>query len=382
MKEIKNKFKKYIKKEGILYKILRKIYHILSKLKYKLLNYKDEKKKKLYFSKRVDEACKILNMKYKNSDYIVLYNPTWLGVANSTKGLFENIVPLEQVFGRKNIKKISNAICECNIKSVIFSQIVDGWIEVLREIKRKNEKIKIKVIWHANNYEVLSDYTWGLNKKVLELYEEKQIDALAFVKKSMVEFYKKSGYNTFYLMNNVKTTNKIKSKNIKDSKIRIGIYNANSRELKNIYTQISATTLIENSIVDIVPTNEAILEYARIMDLDYTSLPDYIPTEELLERIKDNDINLYITFTECSPMFPIESFESGVPCLIGNNNDYFTNTELENYIVVSREDDQEYIKEKILYCIENKEKIMGLYKKWKQEFDKKTKEYVKEFVEY
>ena len=183
-------------------------------------------------------------------------------------------------------------------------------------------------------------------------------------------------------MNNVKTTNKIKSKNIKDSKIRIGIYNANSRELKNIYTQISATTLIENSIVDIVPTNEAILEYARIMDLDYTSLPDYIPTEELLERIKDNDINLYITFTECSPMFPIESFESGVPCLIGNNNDYFTNTELENYVVVSREDDQEYIKEKILYCIENKEKIMGLYKKWKQEFDKKTKEYVKEFVEY
>ena len=81
-------------------------------------------------------------------------------------------------------------------------------------------------------------------------------------------------------------------------------------------------------------------------------------------------------------MFPIESFESGVPCLIGNNNDYFTNTELENYVVVSREDDQEYIKEKILYCIENKEKIMGLYKKWKQEFDKKTKEYVKEFVEY
>ena len=198
----------------------------------------------------------------------------------------------------------------------------------------------------------------------------------------MVEFYKKSGYNTFYLMNNVKTTNTIKRENIKDSKIRIGIYNANSRELKNIYTQISATTLIENSIVDIVPTNEAILEYARIMNLDYTSLPDYIPTEELLERIKNNDINLYITFTECSPMFPIESFESGVPCLIGNNNDYFTNTELENYVVVSREDDQEYIKEKILYCIENKEKIMGLYKKWKQEFDKKTKEYVKEFVEY
>ena len=32
------------------------------------------------------------------------------------------------------------------------------------------------------------------------------------------------------------------------------------------------------------------------MDLDYTSLPDYIPTEELLERIKDKGINIvYLT---------------------------------------------------------------------------------------
>ena len=68
-----------------------------------------------------------------------------------------------------------------------------------------------------------------------------------FVKKTMTEFYKKLGYNAYYIMNNVKSKEgnekeeKNKTKNIEDG-ISIGIYNAHSRELKNIYTQLLATT--------------------------------------------------------------------------------------------------------------------------------------------
>lgn len=382
MNKLKRYVKSIIKPNTFIYKVIRRIYHNLSTAKYKIVNRKNNKRQNEYYSKQVQNAVKIINEKYEDADYIVLYNPTWLGVANSTKGLFTNIVPLEQVFGKKNIKLISEAILNAKIKKVIFSQIVDGWTDVLKYIKDNNKSIKIQVIWHANNYEVLSDYTWQLNKTVLDLYDNKYIDCFAFVKNSMVEFYNKAGYKAKYLINNVNTKGieRFEPKRLDMNKIKVGAYNANTRELKNIFTQLNSIRLINNAEADIVPTNKAILQFLDIINLKSTSLPDYIPTKELLERIQKNDINLYITFTECSPMFPLESFEMGVPCLVGNNNDYFQNTELGNYVIIDREDDAEYIRNKIITCLENKEKIMKLYSEWKNEFDKKCKEYVQEFI--
>jgi len=388
MNKLKVFAKKYIKKDSFVYKIIYKIYRVLSDSKYKITNYSNESEKRKEYSKQVFSACNIIS-KYKNEKYIALYNPKWLGVANSTKGLFDNIVPLEQVFGNKNIKKVSNAIIGNNIKTVIFSQIVDGWIDIIKLLKKNNSDINIKVIWHANNFEVFSDYTWGLKKEVLELYDEKLIDCFAFVKKSMVEFYNKTGYKSFYLLNNTNIIDIGNKENVDDirrekeaDKIRIGLCNANSRELKNIYTQASAIKLLGNGIADIVPTYKGIEDFAEKINLEYVSVKDYIPTEDLLERIKNNEVNIYITFTECAPMFPLESFEVGVPCLVGNNNDYFQNTKLGRYVIVNKEDDAMYIKNKIVECITNKEKLIELYKEWKKDFDKECKELVKEFIEF
>ena len=383
MKKIKQYVKNIIKPDSFIYKILRKVYHVLSTIKYKITNRAEDKKQKKYYSEQVRRAVEIINEKYKDAEYIVFYNPTWLGVANSTKGLFENIVPLEQVFGEKNIKLVSEAVLNAKIKKVIFSQIVDGWTDVLKYIKDKNSELKIKVIWHANNYEVLSDYTWSLNKYVLKLYDNKYIDGFAFVKKNMVEFYNKVGYNAKYITNNVNIEGieKKPTKKTDLNNLKIGMYNANTRELKNAYTQLSAIKLIKNAQADVVPTNEAILQFLDIIDLKNTNLPDYITTKELLERCQDNDINLYITYTECSPMVPLESFEVGVPCLVGNNNDYFGDTKLGEYVVIDREDDAKYISEKIINCLKHKDEVLALYKEWKKDYDRKCKEYVKRFIE-
>ena len=92
----------------------------------------------------------------------------------------------------------------------------------------------------------------------------------------MTEFYKNLGYNAYYIMNNVKSiekgdinsTNNNKKEN--DEEISIGIYNAHSRELKNIYTQILATTFFKNSKIDIVPISKEIKEYLKVLDIKYT----------------------------------------------------------------------------------------------------------------
>ena len=379
MQKIKNFVKRFIKKDSLIYKIIRKIYHILSTTKYKITNSKKIKEQNKHYSKQVEKAQEELK-KYNNKEYIVFYNPTWLGVANSTKGLFENIVPLEQVFGKKNVKKIAKAVVENNIKSVIFSQIVDGWVDVIKLIKDLNPSIKIKVIWHGNCYEFFSDYTWNLNKEIMNLYKQEKVDSLAFVRSTMYEFYKKMGFKSYYLQNNVHLDNIEKIQKEKGQKNKIGIYNADTRELKNIYTALSSMKLVPNAIADVVPINEGAKKFTNILNLETTSINEYIPTQDLLRRIQENDINIYPTFTENAPMFPLESFEVGVPCLLGNNNDYFLGTKLGEYVILTKEDDPEYIKEKIINCLEHKEEIMNLYKEWKKEFDIKCENLVKKFI--
>ena len=380
MQKLKDFVKRFIKKDGFIYKVIRKIYHILSSIKYRIVNGKNVRKQNKHYSEQVELAVKKLE-DYKNKEYIVFYNPTWLGVANSTKGLFKNIVPLEQVFGKKNIKKIAEAVVNNNIKSVIFSQIVDGWVDVLKKIKELNSNIIVKVIWHGNCYEFFSDYTWNLNKDVMNLYKQGKIDSFGFVRSTMYEFYKKAGFKSYYLQNNVHLDNIERvEKEKSDDKIKIGIYNADTRELKNIYTALSSMKLVPNCVADVVPINEGAKKFTEILGLETSYVEDYIPTEDLLKRIQQNEVNIYPTFTENAPMFPLESFEMGVPCLLGNNNDYFVGTKLGEFVILTKEDDPKYIKERITNCVKHKDEIMNLYKEWKKEFDIKCDKLVEEFI--
>lgn len=379
MTRIKNFFKSFIQRDSFLYKVLRKLYHFLSTTKYKIIHHKEATEQNKKYKKRTQEAIEIIN-KYKDKDYIVFYNPTWLGVAASTIGLFQNIVPLEHIYEKKEIQKITQIIVQNNIKSVIFSQICDGWTEMIEEIKKKDKEIQIKVIWHGNCYEYFSDFTWNLNKKVMQLYKQGKINCFAFVRSTMYEFYQKVGFKSYYLQNNVHKNNAGKIAKNQNEKTKIGIYNADTRELKNIYTALSSMKLVPNAVADVVPINEGAKRFTEILGLETTSINDYIPNEELMKRIQKNDINIYPTFTENAPMFPLESFEMGVPCLLGNNNDYFVGTKLGEYVILEREDDARYIKDKIIEVLEHKEEIMNLYQEWKKEFDKKCEKLVEEFI--
>lgn len=381
MQKLKSFVKRFIKKDGFLYRIIRKIYRILSTFKYKITNNKEIKRERIHYSEQVNKAIELIK-EYKGKEYIIFYNPTWLGVANSTKGLFKNIVPLEHVYKKNDIRNLAQTINENNIKLVIFSQICDGWTSIIKIIKNINPQIQVKVIWHGNCYEFFSDFTWNLNKEVMELYKENAVDAFGFVRSTMYEFYKKVGFKSFYLQNNVHLNNIQKIRKINNNgKVKIGIYNADTRELKNIYTALSSIKLVPNSIADVVPINDGAKKFAEILNLETTSLDTYIPNEELLKRIQENEVNIYPTFTENAPMFPLESFEMGIPCLLGNNNDYFVGTKLGEYVILTKEDDPIYIKDKIINCIEHRDEIIQLYKEWKKEFDKKCEQLVKKFVE-
>ena len=92
------------------------------------------------------------------------------------------------------------------------------------------------------------------------------------------------------------------------------------------------------------------------------------------------DVVLYVTFSECAPMLPIEALEAGTICIMGHNHHYFKGTKLHDYLVVEREDDLTDIENKIKYALEHKDEIFELYKQWKKQNDAESAQSVQDFL--
>ncbi len=329
--------------------------------------------------------------KKKDLEYVIFHNPRWMGVTSATKELFENLVPLQGTYTSSQVDLIAKKVFQLNIKQVVFSAFEFGFDNLARKIKSMNKDIKIKLFWHSSNSQIngqlVDIMNWKTNLKVINLHREGIIDVFGTCKESLVNFYRSQGFRTAFIQNTVSLDSNLKSrmldihKSSKNEKIKIGLYAAGMDWRKNMFNQIAGASLIENAVVDSVPLNFEGQVFASKIGLEMTGLSCGVKREELLKRMAGNNINLYVTFSECAPMLPIESMECGTICLTGDNHHYFKNTELEKYLVVSREDDVMAIASKIKFALSNEEKIFKIYNSWKKKYDLESKKSVQAFLD-
>lgn len=370
-----NKISRFIgRKNGV------KVLKVLSKIKKIVIFFFKPyfKYKRIKFEKRKREIQKnefTLNIeKCSVNNYIVIHNPNWLGITNATKELFDSTLPLDEV-NKNDVNFFVDKIINHNFNTIIYSGFANGWDKLVSKIHEKNPNMVQKIIWHGGDALHAEEYDFERFKEVFELLEQQIIKSIVFVKESMYNLYKQKGYNVEFLLNNVAISDKIKKNlkaNIKSDKIKIGIYCSGERWVKNFYNQLAAASLIENVVIDCIPYSHKIMEYSKILKTTTTGVLENISREELLTRMSNNDINLYVTFTECAPLIPLESLELGVPCITANNHHYFKDTVLADYLIVNKVDDVMEIYEKIKVCLENKNKIIENYNKWKKEYNKKV----------
>lgn len=321
----------------------------------------------------------------KDIEYLIIHNPRWLGVTSATKELFINLLPIQEVYLNKNIDSIVNKILELDVKQIIFSAFDYGWDKIACKIREKNPNIKLKSFWHGSHSQVIEEINWETNLMVINLHKKGVIDVMGTCKESLVNFYKSQGYKTAFLKNTVRLQDDIKEKlknveKINDGKIRFGIYSAGTDWRKNTYNQVMAASLFENSELQVIPLRYDIKKMAYYNGLDVIGSDTHLKREDLLIEMAKRDAVLYVTFSECAPMLPIESLETGTICIMGNNHHYFKGSKLHDYLVVEREDDLDEIVRKIKNALENKEEILRLYKAWKVENDNESAKSVKEFL--
>lgn len=370
-------------------KVILNILYFFSRQKHRLINFTKRTINKIYMflsihinkNKRVNKIKQELQK--QKEPYLAICHPEWIGVRNATKSIFKDeMIELREQYTEKEAEKMAQAIVEAGKEMVVFNAFAKGWDNIAKHIKQINKNVKIKVIMHGSHALLSEEYDWNVFNTIFGLYKKGIIDEIATVKKSLYEFYKAKGINTYFIMNTVNIDNKenYTKKESKSDDTKVGLYVSGDRWVKNVYNQVSAASLMENAILDCLPLNDKIVELAQHFKLKITGKYENITREEMFKRIAKNDINLYVTFTECSPLIPLESLELGVPCITGDNHHYFEGTELEKYLVVNKEDNIMNIYEKMKYALENREYILDLYKKWKKKYDEEVANNRNEFL--
>ena len=363
--------------KAIFVGIKNKIVYISKSIKFKY---------NIYFKRdeRINEIKEKLSK--QNETFLGICHPEWIEVRNSTIDTSgENVLELKEQYNDVEAKMIAQEIINAGKRMVFFSAFAYGWEKIIKALKEIDDSVEIRIVIHGSNSLLSEPYDWDVYKIMLDLYNEKKVDKLCFVKKSLYEFYKEKGYNCLFLMNDVVVEDKeiyINKKKRSKDKLKIGLYSSGDRWVKNTYNQLSAISLFDNAELDCVPKNDKIETMANYYNIELNGNNQNIPREEMYKKLANNDINLYVTFTECAPLIPLESMELGTLCITGNNHHYFQGTELEKYLVVNRVDDIMEIYSKINYALENKEKIFKLYKEWKKSYSKEVKENRKKFFEY
>lgn len=360
--------------------IKRKIRQLLKLLLFPIVIYKNNKKHKEYINKcqlQIDEALS----RIKQKQIIAIYREDWLGTSYATKELFENCVGISVINDKELLNYYTEKLLRKKPKMIIFSAFDLSWCDLIKNIRNIDNKVIIKVLWHGSNAINTEDYDWQVLKTILEFNRFGLINSIGFVKKSMFEFYKTKNYNCEFVMNTVKVSDvKVSKKNSNKKNVKIGVYASGDRWVKNFYNQLSAASMIKNHIIDCIPISNKTVDFANMINANMVGEKKPISREELLKRISQNDINIYVTFVECAPMLPLESFEMGVPCITSDNHHYWKGTELEKYLIVNAPDNIIEIKNRIEFVLKNKEKIMNLYRGWKEEYDKIVENNVKSFI--
>ena len=124
-------------------------------------------------------------------------------------------------------------------------------------------------------------------------------------------------------------------------------------------------------------------EFLNTMEIPNTPCKiEKIEEKYIINELTKNDVIISTSFTEyLHPIF-LMSMEIGIPCLIGNNSDFFEeHNELKKYVVTLAEDNAIINSKMIKNIVENKEKIKSLYKEWKDEYNRQAQISKENFIE-
>jgi len=286
---------------------------------------------------------------------------------------FNNIKLISKTPSLAALKKIINKILNDNIKQVIIEDYFVGIQSFIEQLNNLN--ITVKIVWTNGLATLNEEIELGNLIETINLLKNKKIKSLGFVENNIYEVYKYiEGVKKVSLT--VKSLDKVRKQNNRN----ISIYGNSYDWRANYFNQLSAIKLLDNyNLLILAPQNIA-KRFCKFFNIENKTNNQKFNVSNFRKLIIDLNAASCVEFSNSMDLFIIDSYNHGVPVVVGNNTLFFKDTELQKMVVVNSDDDINEISEKIDFCLNNSKKIIESYKQYKKKYDIECKDLIKDFI--
>ena len=300
----------------------------------------------------------------------IIYNKKYLVIVPTMSE--ELLDSFEYTFGNSLLMKndldeisfYTQFINQNNFQQIIF---VDFQLEYLELIDKLDEKHDIKFIFTKSLASLSDTFFYDVFKNIVKLYNQEKISAIGFLDNNLYQVLKKKYKNIFYLLLDREECTSAQNKNDKT----IGILNNQEDPKHSYYNELSAIKLLDGYTAKITKPSKVNKEFLKTFDIQYKVVKN---------AIKNNEINLYINFTNNNYLLFLESMDNNIPCILGNTSMLDNNKKLKEYLVMKSDDDVNEIADRVKNAIKNKKEILKLYSDFRKEYKEETIKRVEKFT--
>lgn len=296
-----------------------------------------------------------------NDEYLVILPIKIQNMQSAFEYTFKNIFIYDYL---ENPDSQLNIINNSNFKQIIFVDYLPEYLNIINKYKN-NHTIKFIYTKSLGSFSDVENYR--MFNEIINLYEKKIVDKIAFLDSNLYKLFKKK-YNCCTLFLDIE-------KNIysnKYNKKRIGLLNDSNNPNHSFYNELSALAFNKYK-ASLKSIDKRTKKFTKLFGIKYTT--------DRNKYMDNNVVNLYINFTDNNNILFLESMDREVPCILGNN-DLIQDSSLKKYLMLESDDSIDEIKDKIELVKNNRESIIKEYKIFREDYSKKSKESVEDFLEY
>ena len=259
---------------------------------------------------------------------MALYVPRWRGVANSTRSLFTQTMPIPYE-ASLHPDDIDDARLATYVEILLATGcrhfIISGGDKFQRKlvaaVQRNDARIRFDLLWHSAYIPMSSEGDWELLSGWLHAAEHGDITRIGVVKEGLDVFLKKLGIDSIFIPNFVPVDNDRFRPPTDDNVVGIWL---SSSWAKLPHAMIAAVKAMPSFYLKGAGLGVSGLALISALDVPFLQISENpVPYQRLVREILSTVVSLYVTASECSPMLPLESFSLGVPCLIGPSSHLF-----------------------------------------------------------
>lgn len=339
-------------------------------------------------ARRSDTAAAFLQaVQAAKARVAAVHCPRWLGVTSSTRVLFEHCYPVPESperepypFDDAQLAYHADVLLESGVERIIFSGGDEMHFRLMQVIRRRRPAVQCDLLWHGGFFFFSKDYDWKILRLWIDAARAGEVGVIGTVKKGMEEFFAAAGIQSRLVLNYIPGEPELAAPP-DDGFRHVGMW-FSGNIWKVPHAMIAALRMVPDVKLHAAGVGQRAREVAEYFDVPIGEFHEKtVPQAQLHDALRRTHLTLYVTYTECCPMMPLESIAAGVPCLIGPASHLFEdNPYLFERLVVPFPDRADVIARYTQRALQEREAIMAECRRYIPRYNEAARQSVARFL--